>query len=855
MITKNDEKYLLDCLKMMKEIADEVIIIDLGSTDQTVDIAKKAGADVSHRNWNEDYSEVKNACLDLAKGRWVLFLQANETIVMEQLKKLPFLLKNPNAEGYLLYVDQRSKKNRISSPVQSLRLFRNRQEYRYRYRIFEQVPDELINNIKDAGVRIIQHADHTLFKDISITNILQEEIAKNPDDSYLNYIYGIQLLNENKHEESTVYLQRACEKVKESYLFAPHLYKCLSWSLISLKRKEEALSVLERGIKLFPVYTDFFVLRGELFKQEKQYEKAVHDLEQCLEIKKQPNAAIPKPEIHLSIVLETLAEVHEWQGNKQKALVYYQQAYDLNRMNQKLIYKIGELTKSVGSAQQLEKMLKTAVEEKNIGQLMILMDIHLQQRKYTQVIFCLDEAGSLLGNKDQVASIKFFCYMMLGKIKKADVYFSTIKKDSPLYDHILLQRMESCWLYNDWQKTEQLLKEIDQRESIDPHIKNLYHVLQDVLTEKIKSDSVKPLTPQEYKMVSILAENLLWKKQEKKAKLILPLLLHGHQGKEQYIKLIKLGQLWADRNDFTPIQVIFQSILHKDEKLEFKQKIIQHLLRKDYLLTANKVNNLGEAASLGTLDYVLWSRNFVWKLEKCIEKAQPRKSITKVNNTSPFKTKEKPSKALLAFYQNLRIKDKEASERTMEGNDTNKTCADIHFNIGEIFENMQKINEAFIAYLRSLQWDPENEQFQTKISNIFRNNQTECSAILERKCWQLEGSVFYQKEDFIYYILGLIHFKEQQFKKAYDYFEKIEDGKIIYPLVQAYIFSCLWCSGNEEEVRKQISGLNKAHHVMPIFFRICKGYVLDTLAEGSKEHINSEYIKEEQEKVMHNNFC
>ncbi|WP_163538224.1 glycosyltransferase [Gracilibacillus sp. YIM 98692] len=846
MVTKNDEKHLPACLENMDEVADEVIMIDLGSTDQTVDIAEKAGAKVYQRKWNEDNSEVKNACLDLAQGRWVLFLQANETIAEEQLKKLPLLLKNPNAEGYLLYIDQYSKKNKILSPVHSLRLFRNRKEYRYQYRIFERIPEEHLNNIKDAGIRIIQHTDQSLLNNNKKNKLLKDEMAKYPGDSYLHYMYGMELLNERRYEESVHFLESARKNVKNNYLFAPHLYKCLSWNLFSLKRYKEAFTILERGLKLFPAYTDFLVLRGDLYKQDKQYENAIRDLEQCLEIKRNPSVSIPKPEIHISVVLETLAEIHELIDNEQIALTYYQQAYELNHTNQKLLYKIGELAKLADKNEIVENIMKSAVEENNLEKIMILMDIYLQHHKYTQVIFYLDEIGSFLGNKEQVASIKFFCYMMMGKVKEAEVHFSMINKKSPIYEHVLLQRLESCWFYDDWEKAEQLLQEVNQRESINQHIKNLYHLLHNLFTGKVSGDSRK-LQKQEYEMVSILIENLLWKEQEEKAKLVLPLLLQGQLGKEPYMKL---AQLWAEKNDFDTIQILFKCVKH-EHQLEFKQKIIQHLLRNNFISTANRVNKLGDSKSLGALDYVLWSRCFMYRLEKCIEKVQEPESVTEVHNTLSWKEKEKekPNKALLAFYQNLSMKSRNSNEGIIECDVTDKTCAEIHSDIGEVFEKRREHKAAFTAYLRSLQWDPQNQHTQNKISNIFGNNQMDFSAFLEEKSWPLEGAVFREKEEYIHYVFGLIYFNKQQYEKAHAFFMEIQDSEMLSSIAQPYIFGCLWFSGNEEEVKKQISELNRDSHVVPAFLSICKDYILDKLAEGSQKHKNSELIKEEQEKV------
>lgn len=358
MITKNDEEHLLSCLENIKEIVDEIVIVDIGSKDSTIDIAKQAGANVYQMNWRNNYSEAKNFCLDKAKGRWVMFLQANETISIEQQGEIYSLLDDPNVEAYLIYIDNALKKNRIFSPVQSLRLHRNRKEYRYKYRVYERIPDEILNNIKDAGIRIVQQDNPDLPREDLSAALLKGELSKHPEDSYLQYIYGIELLNQQKYEDSVVYLQKACENVNYDYLFAPHLYKCLSWVFIFLQRYSDALKVLREGIDVFPFYTDLLVLRGEVRRQLQQYKEAIEDFENSLKVKGQLNSIVPKSEIDISTILEILGEIHEEVFNYQQALVCFRESYELDKTNYRLLYKIEELSKKANFTEVPKNLLK-----------------------------------------------------------------------------------------------------------------------------------------------------------------------------------------------------------------------------------------------------------------------------------------------------------------------------------------------------------------------------------------------------------------------------------------------------------------------------------------------------------------
>ncbi len=82
MIVKNEEKVLERCLKslqpLMKAIPSELIIADTGSTDSSVEIAKKYTDNVFHFEWKNDFAAARNSTLDKAKGLWYFFLDADE---------------------------------------------------------------------------------------------------------------------------------------------------------------------------------------------------------------------------------------------------------------------------------------------------------------------------------------------------------------------------------------------------------------------------------------------------------------------------------------------------------------------------------------------------------------------------------------------------------------------------------------------------------------------------------------------------------------------------------------------------------------------------------------------------------
>jgi len=74
MIVKNEEATLAHCLESVKPLVDEMVIVDTGSTDKTIEIAGSFGAKIYHFDWCDDFSAARNESLKHCTGDWVLIL-------------------------------------------------------------------------------------------------------------------------------------------------------------------------------------------------------------------------------------------------------------------------------------------------------------------------------------------------------------------------------------------------------------------------------------------------------------------------------------------------------------------------------------------------------------------------------------------------------------------------------------------------------------------------------------------------------------------------------------------------------------------------------------------------------------
>ena len=301
MIVKNEEKMLRGCLESAEKVVDEIVIVDTGSTDRTVEIAKEFGAKVYQFDWIDDFAAARNESLKHSKGKWILYLDADERISQFEVDKFRKSLSelSDDSGGLICTIESphanltggESDVHRGSYP----RIFRNLglDKVKFQGRVHEQISPSLKENnlqLLQSDI-IIYHLGYDQSREIMEGKIernyrmLLQHVREEPTNGYAWYQLGQTLghMNLKKEAEETIKFALKCGDL------SPMIEASASASLAQFtgndKRFGEALQWADRSLALIPDSLYALNLRAYSLLHLGKFEEAEKEFVKTLELK------------------------------------------------------------------------------------------------------------------------------------------------------------------------------------------------------------------------------------------------------------------------------------------------------------------------------------------------------------------------------------------------------------------------------------------------------------------------------------------------------------------------------------------------------------------------------------------
>lgn len=217
LIVRDESRVLADCLGSIRDVVDEIVVVDTGSVDDSVEIARSFGARVLNHSWRDDFAESRNTALDAAFGEWILYIDADERLSGGGRADVERLLINAREVAFRVLL----RPDLQSTPYLEYRLWRSDPRIRFRGKIHEKVTPA-IAEVAAADSRPITDCD------LLLTHV------------------GYEGSQEHKHRRNLPLLRAQLEREPDNLFNRHHLAR----SLRGLGENDEAARVLEDAVEL-----------------------------------------------------------------------------------------------------------------------------------------------------------------------------------------------------------------------------------------------------------------------------------------------------------------------------------------------------------------------------------------------------------------------------------------------------------------------------------------------------------------------------------------------------------------------------------------------------------------------------
>lgn len=300
MIVKNEEKNIEKALSWGKSIMWEQIVVDTGSVDGTVELARRAGAKVFSFPWADDFAAAKNYAIGQAKGDWIAFLDADEYMAPEDAEKLFGVLRNlpdDSFDGISTGWQQLDEQRGISASGTQIRFFRNRPDLRYRRRIHEQLVSTEGRKLHVGDVTREISIFHTGYQKEALAGkqkgsrnrrLILKELEENPADYEMMGYMGDECLGDNETGEAEMWYRQAVAHMPPKLADYDQRSAVTFTRLLHLLTTrpqasgEEAEALYEKAVKAIPEEADFDYIMGCFYVNQGKPREAARYLERAV---------------------------------------------------------------------------------------------------------------------------------------------------------------------------------------------------------------------------------------------------------------------------------------------------------------------------------------------------------------------------------------------------------------------------------------------------------------------------------------------------------------------------------------------------------------------------------------------
>lgn len=348
MIVKNEEQNLVGILSDVRGVADEICIVDTGSSDGTIGVAESFGAKLGHFPWIDDFSAARNHSLALAGSDYLLWLDADDRIDEQARRALADLkprLDPRKNRAYMLKILGRSQDMPDTVSYQT-RIIPNRDGVRFEGRVHEQILPALqkcairVEPI-DITIRHIGYHNATARTEKARRNldILMQEFHAGKDTATQCFFIAMAYIGLEEYEPCLAYLAQARRKRTDEdwHHFS---FTIATECLLKLKRVDDAHQEILRGIALFPESPLLHYYHGLVCMQAELFGEAAMAFGKAVALPPGIDTYPTPPDLD-SIILIAYGKAMEKSGRTKEAIETYTLALKAGTRQKDLYFALG----------------------------------------------------------------------------------------------------------------------------------------------------------------------------------------------------------------------------------------------------------------------------------------------------------------------------------------------------------------------------------------------------------------------------------------------------------------------------------------------------------------------------------
>jgi tetratricopeptide (TPR) repeat protein len=294
MMVKNEEEFLTRCLESIKNLVDELIIVDTGSTDRTVEIAQSYGAKVYHHPWEGNFSKHRNQSISYATGDWILILDGDEEVIRWD-NHIDSIIQDKNIDSVHVKVESVFGEGQGTSWHNSIRLFRNNKKIRYKGSVHNQLigcenssPSAI--EIYHRGYCLEPHKEETKY--LRTKTLLEQEIKKDQENPQFHHYLAVAYLGKHLYDKAleeckkTLYLVSKHDQDEVLYLWTRFVGAVCC---LNTNRLGEAEKMCLEAIKISPVHVDSHYILSSLYYHRGEVKSFMDHSDKYLSLMKRLN--------------------------------------------------------------------------------------------------------------------------------------------------------------------------------------------------------------------------------------------------------------------------------------------------------------------------------------------------------------------------------------------------------------------------------------------------------------------------------------------------------------------------------------------------------------------------------------